>query len=321
VEAGDLLLADALVSFAYAVSIGEPDDALLMAGDPSRQHRFDATLGPATPPWHLPEEVQTPDGSWLMEGSVMALHTVFARSWLRRLSIQDPGMRPRPDPQDVRAFAESQATFNPFDLTDAGRDAIVGAIRRGRARLRELLQAPDALWNAAAEAGISEWRCRAALWAARPRATASDGDVGVQVDPADYVSLSELLWLGGPELPAEDLDRWGVAARAVDGRLTPRMPRRHAWEDFQGPRGVGLLPAWTADVHLRVAEMLSELELPGALAPGITSYVVWDVITTADMAHQDDWLSLVRAVRRLPEDRTFDYVSTLTATGPLVPVK
>ena len=321
VEAGDLLLAEALVSFAYAVSIGEPDDAVLMAGDPSLQHRFDATIGPATPPWHLPDEVQTADGSWLTEGAVMGLHTVFARSWLRRLSIHDPGLRPRPNPQDVRAFGESEAIFNPFDLTDAGRDAIVGAIRRGRARLGELLQAPATLWKAAAEAGISEWRCRAVLWAARPRSKASDGGDATQPGPGDYVSLSELLWLGEPELSTEDLDRWGVSSRTVDGRLTPRMPRRHAWEDFQGPRGVGLLPAWTADVHLRAAEMLVELGLPGALAPGITSYVVWDVITTATMAHQDDWLAIVRAARTLPEDRTFDYVSTLTATGPLVPAK
>jgi hypothetical protein len=319
-EAGDLLLAEALVSFAYAVAIGDPEDAVLMAGDPSRQHQFDATLGPATAPWHLPEEVQAPDGSWLTEGAAIGLHVVFARSWLRRLSMQDPGMRPRPDPQDVRAFGESQALFNAFDLTDGGRDAIVGAIRRGRTRLAELLRSPDRFWNAAADAGIGEWRRRATLWAAgRPETSGVDG--GKVPAPADYLALSELMWLGGPDLPTAELDHWGVSARTMDGRPTPRMPRGHAWEDFEGPRGMGLLPAWMADVPLRAAEMLAALELPAALAPGLTSYVAWDVMTSAEMAHPDDWLAVVRATRALPEDRTFDYVSTLTAIGPLVPAK
>lgn len=319
-EVGDLRLADALVSFAYAVGIGEPDDAVLMGGDPSRQHRFDATIGPATGPWHLPEEVQATDQSWLMEGSVLALHTVFAKSWLRRLSIQDPGMRPRPEPQDVRAFGESEAIFNAFNLTDGGRDAIVAAIRRGRARWAELLGSPESLWAAAAKAGISEWRCRAAQWvASRAKDAAGEGGPGERATPADYVSLSEFMWLGAPDLGQDALDAWGVSVRTTDGSLLPRMPSGHAWEDVQGPRGVGLLPAYLADVHLRAAEMLAELGLPASLAPGITSYVVWDVMTAAEMAHPDDWLALVRATRKLPADRTFDYVSTLTATGPLVP--
>ena len=125
---------------------------------------------------------------------------------------------------------------------------------------------------------------------------------------------------GGTGFLGQDaLDAWGVSVRTTDGSLLPRMPSGHAWEDVQGPRGVGLLPANLADVHLRAAEMLAELGLPASLAPGITLYVVWDVMTAAEMAHPDDWLALVRATRKLPADRTFDYVSTLTATGPLVP--
>ena len=309
--AADVLLADALVSFAYATAIGEPDDAVLMAGDPSRQHRFDSTLGPAIDAWHLPEEVETPDRTRLMEGSLFSLQGVFARSWLHRLSIQDPGMRPRPDPQDVLVFGHTVASFNPYALTNATRDAIVAAVRRGRTAFNDLAGRGDALWEEAPRVGVSEWRCRAARW------TREQGRG--EAHPTDFVALSELMWLGHPEADVAALDAWGVSAYPVDGSLSLRMPRGHASEDFQGPRGVGVLAAQTADVHIHVAEMLADLELPASLAPGLAAYIVWDVLTTAEMAHPDDFLALVRATRLLPPDRTFDYVSTLTATGPLVP--
>jgi hypothetical protein len=36
------------------------------------------------------------------------------------------------------------------------------------------------------------------------------------------------------------------------------------------------------------------------------------------MAHPDDWVALIRATRALPPDRTFDYISTLTARARAV---
>ena len=174
----------------------------------------------------------------------------------------------------------------------------------------------------AGEVGVSEWRCRAASWVAgRANLAPKSGLGGSVVGPVDYLSLTELMWLGKPEASPVELDRWGVAARAIDGSLLLRMPRGHPWEDFQGPRGSGVMPAQLAEVHLLVAEMLATLEMPASLAPGIASYVVWDVLTAAEMAHPDDWFALVRATRTLPKDRTFDYISTLTATGPLIPAK
>lgn len=310
-EVSDVLLADALVSFAYALAIGDPDDAILLGGNPARHHLFDAVIGPAADAWHLPQEVQLLDKSWVIEGSVMLLRTVYPRSWVRRLSIQDPGTRPRPDPQDVRAFGETAASLNPFQLTDASRDAVVAAIRRGRSRMTELVGTPDLLWKKAREIGLGEWRCRAALWSAGP-------------DPqraARLFSLAELMWIGDPDVPQAALDAWGVATRPIDGSAQVRMPRGVTWEDVQGPRGVGLLPTQVADVHLRIAEALSDLKLPASLAPDIAAYAVWDVMTSADMAYPDDWFALVRAVQSLPRERLLDYVSALTAIGPLVPAR
>jgi hypothetical protein len=314
----DLLLADALVSFAYATAIGDPDDAVLMGGNPARGHLFDSTIGPATEPWHLPEEVQALDRSWLVEGSVLMLRTIYSKSWLRRLSIHDPGAAVRPDPQDVRVFGETVTAFSPFDLTDEGRDQIVAAIRRGRVRIAELAASPPALWKAARGAGLGEWRVRAMLWAARtPRESRPPGTS----DPSTYFSLAELMWLGEPEASASVIDAWGVATRTIDGALSVRMPRTSTWEDYQGPRGVGQLATQMADVHLAVAEALADMKLPAALAPGISAQATWDVMAAARMAHRDDWFALVRSAQSIPRDRFLDYVSALTATGPLVPAR
>jgi hypothetical protein len=309
VEAGDILLANALVSFAYAMAIGDPDEAVLLTTDPARRHQFDGAIGPAVDPWNIPDEVQLLDRSWVIQGSVLGLYTAYSRTWLRRLSISDPGTQPRPDPRDLRAFGETVAAFQPFGLTDASLDAIVSAIRRGRAIVAELVASPDRLWRRADEIGVSPERCRAALWVAR-------------AEPARAVelfSLSELMWLGQPALPRADLDRWGAATRMADTWLGVRMPESHGWEDIRGPRGVGLLPTRFADIHLRVAEALAELKLPAALAPAVSAYAAWDVLTAAQMAHPDDWFALARAAQALPADRFIDYVSVLTAFGPLVP--
>jgi hypothetical protein len=318
VGVGDTLLADALVSLSYAMAVGDPDDAVLMAGNLARRHLFDGTLGPATAAWHTPEEVQALDKSWLVEGSTLMLRIVYSRSWLRRLSIQDPGQRPRPDPRDVRGFGETAATFSPFDLTDASRDAIVSAIGRGRARIAELVATPGLLWKTASEVGLGEWRCRAALWAQRH----ADGPSAAEGHrAASFFSLSELMRLGRPEGPPQQLDAWGVATRSRDGGPWVRMPHARTWEDLEGPRGVGLLATEMVDVHLRVAEALSELKLPAALAPDIAAYAAWDAMTAAPMSDPDDWFALARGAASIPADRFLDYVSALTAIGPLVPVR
>jgi hypothetical protein len=318
VLASDTLLADALVSLAYAMAIGDPDDAALMAGNPARRHLFDGTVGPATAAWHTPEEVHALDRSWLVEGSVLRLHIIYPRSWQRRISLQDPGSKPGPDPQDVRAFGETAAVFSPFDLTDASRDAIVSAIERGRAKVAELVDVPESFWKTASEAGLGEWRCRAALWAN----SHSAGLVAAERRrPATFFSLVELMRLGQPAISQEQLDAWGVATRITDGGPWVRMPHVRTWETLRGPRGVGLLATQVADVHLRVAEVLSELKLPAVLAPDIAAYAAWDAMTAAAMSDPDDWFVMTRAASLLPTDRFLDYVSALTAIGPLVPVR
>jgi len=66
---------------------------------------------------------------------------------------------------------------------------------------------------------------------------------------------------------------------------------------------------------------LAELKLPAALAPGVLSFAAWDLMVSAQMSEPDDWLAVIRAAQALSRDRITDYVSALTADGPLVPVR
>jgi len=73
------------------------------------------------------------------------------------------------------------------------------------------------------------------------------------------------------------------------------------------------------DLSLRVAEALSDLTLPAQLSRSILALATQDVLDAYRPAYIDDWSAMVAAVRRLPEGRFVDYVSALTAGGPLVP--
>ena len=46
-----------------------------------------------------------------------------------------------------------------------------------------------------------------------------------------------------------------------------------------------------------------------------------DVLDDARLAYFDDWLSLSREVQSLGDDQIGDYISALTARGPLVPTQ
>ncbi len=79
------------------------------------------------------------------------------------------------------------------------------------------------------------------------------------------------------------------------------------------------MAARVPDLQVRVAELLSELQLPAALARGILAAATQDLVDEAKSAYNDDWLSLARQGQSVSRERMEDYVSSLAADGPLVP--
>jgi len=83
---------------------------------------------------------------------------------------------------------------------------------------------------------------------------------------------------------------------------------------------LGLTATVVADLHLHIAMMLKELQLPAALARLVASGAMQDFIDHVRPLDDADWLTLARAARTIARDRIEDYLAAATAVGPLVPV-
>ena len=303
-------LADTLLSIVYAIYLGDPEGSGVTSGNVALRHEF----GFATPPargagdaWRIPIERFDGKGAWRVHGSVMGLETALARLSLRRI---DPAAMP-PEPkigsQDRQTIVLTVALMNPFALTDESRDAIANALASGRARVAGLSKDPSTMSAIVQAAGFSEWRRHALAWA-----LAEHRDVTLLFSPL------ELFWLGSREaVDRRQLNEWGAATLPLTGCLCLTMPLPGSWEDLRGYASA-VLATRGADISVQIAETLSDLKLPAALAPALAGFVTQDVIDHAQLGDPDDWQEFGRAVQDLPRERMFDYIAALRVGGPLV---
>jgi hypothetical protein len=92
------------------------------------------------------------------------------------------------------------------------------------------------------------------------------------------------------------------------------------WTALVGRAQLGLLATTVADLNLRVAVMLRELQLPAALARSVLAAAVQDFVDRVQPSDADDWLTLVRTAQSVSRERIEDYVAAAAAGGPLVHV-
>ena len=303
-------LADVLGDLAYAAALGPAESAPAASEGIGRRHRFGfeeaSPLGGPRPEWTLPREVAGPGLRWHVAGALLGLDVALARLALRRLETDVPPM-PLLSAADRRAFAEGAALVRVTALDDAGRDRIAAALQRGRTRLRQAAADPIALARVAADLRLRDWR-RGALSAI------------ARHDPAHFESaftLGEELWLGSETDPPA---AWGTSARWDDGCLCPRLRRPAPLDELAGRTADGRLAALSPDLHLRIAELMAEMQLPARLAPAILSLALQDLIDEAAPAYLEDALSIARYARGLDRTRVEDYVAALVGRGPLSPV-
>jgi hypothetical protein len=331
----DDLLAQALMSLVYALDIGDPDGTTLLGGDPSRRHDFglDARYAAARlrGAWAEPSDVSMAGAPRHVEGSLLGLDLGLSALALRRIDSGEVPPAPTLMSPDRGTFIKTAATISPYDLTDAGRDAIVAAMGRGRARVEALSTEAGRLRAEGASASLVDARL------SRDRAEAGWNDLADQIrmdgwrrragrwalanDPAllpSFLSLAELVSVGepAPDLP---LDRWGMIGLATDGCLCTMAPQLGHVPVLAGRPQLGLLATQVADINLRIAERLGGLGLPASLARGVLAAAVQDFVDHARPIHPSDWLTMVRTAQAIPDDRVDDYVAALTADGPLVP--
>jgi hypothetical protein len=307
-EIAEEMAADTLLSLAYAVDLGDPEGTVLMAGNVARRHDFGFALNDADArvhvSWSAPKPEVAPGKPWHVTGSALGLDVGLASLVLRRVDTGRIGTAPTLTSNERQTFAVSVALMRPDELTEADRDTISSAIARGRERIAALT--PETLDGIAGEIALDGWRRRAVKWSLAHDAARVK----------TMFSLTELLSLGGG---AADLDAWGMGAVVTTGCLCTRLRAPGGWWNLAGRAQLGLLATTVADLNLRVAVLLRELNLPGALARDVLTAAVQDYIDEVRPSDHDDWLTLVRAAQAMPRERVEDYVAAITAGGALVP--
>src|SRR5262249_36822283 len=199
-------LAQALMSLAYALAIGDPDGTTLLGGDPSRRHEFRLGSGVndvrLRAPWSEPREGSA-DGAKHVSGSLVGLDYGLASLARRRVNVGSLPPAPTLTMPDRQVFVTTLAQMNPIDFNDADQSAIVAAIGRGRDRLASFQKDPAAWEEAAAQLSMDGWRRNAGRWA-------------IANDPealGSFVSLTELATLGStPALRDGARHPWGASA-------------------------------------------------------------------------------------------------------------
>jgi hypothetical protein len=306
-------IGDALLTLIYTPALGDPEGPALLGGDIATRHNFGLT-GPAGMrrdfvAWSLPKE-QVGDGSpWHIEGSILNLDIALARLALRRIADNEMPEAPSINLNDQLTFARTVMAINPRSLRDADRDRIVGAIARGRQRVKAAGANPVAVAALAAEAQLP-----ATVRQTLPWTMARTPDLAPSL-----FGLRDLMWLGKPDLPQETLDHWGVYAESLTGRLKTAMPLPAPWDSFGGRADGGLVATQAPDLVLRMAEETARLQLPAQLVPGLLMYAAQDYWHDVESRFPDDWPSMVRQALALSPSRVEDYVAALAGGGPLRP--
>lgn len=313
IASGDMArIVEALQVLIYAPALGDPEGAALLGGDIPRRHNFGfdgaASIRRDAAVWSVPRELVGGGAPWHVEGSLLGLDLALARLALRRLADNEMPVAPTINLNDQVTFARTTLSLNPHELHDADRDRLVAAIARGRARVAA------AATLAEVRALATEVRLAPAVLQTLPWTMTRTPDLA----PALF-GLRDLLWLGQPGLPAATLDRWGIYAEALEGRLTTRMPDAAPWENFTGRADGGLMATQAPDLILRMAEETARLKLPAQLIPGLMTYAAQDYWHDVESRFSDDWPALARQALALSPDRVEDYVAALAGGGPLQP--
>ncbi|MGE3491129.1 MAG: hypothetical protein AB7N29_14070 [Vicinamibacterales bacterium] len=304
-------IADALLAIVYAPALGDPAGPALLGADIITRHDFGldapAAIRRAGMAWGLPREHVGDGVPWRIQGALLGLELGLARLSLRRLADNEMPVEPTLNLNDQLTIARSIHALNARELTDAHRDRIVEAIARGRRRVADAATNPASMLALAAEVRAS-FAVRETLPWMLSRSP--------ETVPALF-GLRDLMWLGKPAMTQAELDRWGVYAEGLDGRVAAAMPPPAPWEDYGGRPDGGIMGTQAPDLILRLAEETARLGLPAALVPPLLTFAAQDYWHDVSARSPDDWPAMTRQALALSPSRVEDYVAALAGNGPL----
>jgi hypothetical protein len=306
----DSLAARGLLVFAYAASMGQPDNAVISPLDAASRHVFGLELpgvGRAGA-WRWPSAGSDRVRDWHLTGSALGLDVALAQYSLVRITNRPPPTRPSINDEDRIVLTESVVLMEPDLLTADDHAAIVNALKRGRERATQLRGTADADALAAA-IHMAPLRRSLFAWTA-----GADHRAAVAM-----LSLSEIFTAGLDGAQPSRFDAWGVSGEPRLGCHCLQIPAA-AFDAYAGRWFSGLLATGFTDLNLRLAELLDQLKMPGALLAPILASATWDFLMNVRINDYDDvpaWVSFVSAIG---VDRVEQYLALLTTDGPLVPL-
>lgn len=300
----DFLLGHVLPSWAYAAHVGESDSAALTGGDSSLRHDLGLR---ATGRLRFTQRWALAAGEpGAIAGSLLGLRAVLAPWSLRRLSSDALPAAPSIGGNDLLSLTLTAALSESRQLTDAAMTRIATALAGGAAAIERLRQNPVWLADAAATVAMSPWRREALSWMAREEPDRL----------AEQFSITERARLGG--LDSGGMAPWGTAS-IVTGCLCLRMPPARIPEVILGRAADGIVGGQSADLMLRVADLLTELQMPASLAAPVLRYAMRGFLDAVTPQHAADVAAFARQARALDRRTVEDYLGALAAVGPLRP--
>jgi hypothetical protein len=135
--------------------------------------------------------------------------------------------------------------------------------------------------------------------------------------PAKF-SAAELARIG--DLVPSTVHEWGTAS-LLSGCLCVRMPEGRIPELVVGRAADGLIATQSAEIMLRIAWLLAELQLPASLASPVMAYAMRDYLDRVTPSHMADFEAFARQARAIDRRSIEDYLGAIAAVGPLRPVR
>ncbi len=162
-RAADWYLGRVLASISYAPHLGEPDSPTLLGSNPSPRHDFgladshlDRRVGVM---WRMPVESRDSIVGWRVTGSLLGLDMALGQFALRRVPSEVMPQPPTLTDVERLALTEPVVLVSPFDYTESGRDAVVAALRAGRARIASASSARSGRWRSRPVSTSGGCRC------------------------------------------------------------------------------------------------------------------------------------------------------------------